>query len=71
MAKITRFHKKSTSTICTILEKKEERRRLDAEKGVTSISKQCPRVLEDVEKLLLAWINEKQPADNIVTENSI
>lgn len=33
---------------------------LDAAKGVRRISKQQPRVLEDAEKLLLVWINEKQ-----------
>ena len=51
MAKITRFYKKSMLTICTILKKKEEIRGLDAAKGVTRISKQRPRVLEDVAKL--------------------
>ena len=50
---------------------KEERRGLGAAKGVTRISKQRPRVLEDVEKLLLVWINEKQLAGDTVTENLI
>ncbi|XP_030179530.1 tigger transposable element-derived protein 1-like [Lynx canadensis] len=71
VAEIARFYKKSTSTICTILKKKEEIRGLDAAKGVTRISKQRPRVLEDVEKLLLVWINEKQLAGDTVTENFI
>ncbi|XP_010614848.1 tigger transposable element-derived protein 1-like [Fukomys damarensis] len=71
VAEIARFYKKSTSTICTILKKKEEIRGLDAAKGVTRISKQRPRVLEDVEKLLLVWINEKQLAGDTVTEGFI
>ncbi|XP_042768073.1 tigger transposable element-derived protein 1-like [Panthera leo] len=71
VAEIARFYKKSTSTICTILKKKEEIRGLDAAKGVTRISKQRPRVLEDVEKLLLVWINEKRLAGDTVTENFI
>lgn len=50
---------------------KEEIRGTDAAKGVTRISKQRPRVLEDVEKLLLVWINEKQLAGDTVTENFI
>ena len=50
---------------------KEEIRGLDAAKGVTRVSKQRPRVLEDVEKLLLVWINEKQLAGDTVTENFI
>jgi hypothetical protein len=59
-AAIARFYKKSTSTISTVLKKKEELRGLDVAQGVTRVSKQRPRILEDVEKLLLVWINEKQ-----------
>lgn len=51
--------------------KKEELRGIDAAKGVTRISTQRPHVLEDVEKLLLVWINEKQVAGDTVTENFI
>lgn len=71
VADIARFYNKSTSTICTILKKKEEIKGLDAAKGVTRVSKQRPRVLEDVEKLLLVWINDKQLAGDTVTENLI
>ncbi|KAJ7303223.1 hypothetical protein JRQ81_012159 [Phrynocephalus forsythii] len=71
VAEIARQYKKSTSTICSILKKKEEIRKLDLAKGVTRMSKQRPRVLEDVEKLLLVWINEKQLAGDMVTENLI
>jgi hypothetical protein len=60
VAAIARFYKKSTSTISTVLKKKEELWGLDVAKGVTRVSKQWPRILEDVEKLLLVWINEKQ-----------
>jgi hypothetical protein len=56
VADIARFYNKSTSTICTLLKKKEEIKALDAAKGVTRVSKQRPRVLEDLEKLLLVWI---------------
>ena len=69
VAKIARFYKTSTSTICTTLKKKEEIRRLDAAKGVMRISKQSPCVLEDVENMLLVWINKKQLASDTVTEN--
>jgi hypothetical protein len=57
------------STISTVLKKKEELRGLDVLKWATRVSKQWPRILEDVEKLLLVWINEKQLAGNNVTEN--
>jgi len=71
VADIARFYNKSTSTICTLLKKKEEIKALDAAKGVTRVSKQRPRVLEDVDKLLLVWINEKQLAGDTLTENLI
>ena len=50
---------------------KEEIRGLDAAKGVMRVSKQQPRILKDVENLLLMWINEKQLAGDTVTENFI
>lgn len=71
VADIARFYNKSTSTICTVLKKKEEIKGLDAAKGVTRVSKRRPRVLEDVEKLLLVWINEKQQAGDILNDNFI
>ncbi|KAJ7317101.1 hypothetical protein JRQ81_003263 [Phrynocephalus forsythii] len=71
VAEIARFYKKTSSTICAILKKKEEIKGLDTAKGVTRISKQRPRVLEDVEKLLLLWITKKQLAGDAVTENLI
>uniref|UniRef100_A0A8C5PXM0 HTH CENPB-type domain-containing protein n=1 Tax=Leptobrachium leishanense TaxID=445787 RepID=A0A8C5PXM0_9ANUR len=71
VANIARFYNKSTSTICTILKRKEEIKGLDAAKGVTRVSKQRPRVLEDVEKLLLVWINEKQLVGDALSENII
>ncbi|UYV72858.1 hypothetical protein LAZ67_10001012 [Cordylochernes scorpioides] len=71
VTEIARFYKKSTSTICTILKKKKELRELDAAKGVTRLSKQRPRLLEEVEKLILVWINEKQLAGDTITQNLI
>ena len=69
VAEIERFYKKSTLTICSILKKKEETRGLDGAKGVTRIPKQQARVVEDVEKLHLVWINEKQLPCDTVSEN--
>ncbi|CAH2319103.1 tigger transposable element-derived 1-like [Pelobates cultripes] len=40
----------------------------DAAKGVTRVSKQRPPVLEEVEKLLLLWIEQKQRAGDSVTK---
>ena len=53
------------------IKEKEEIRGLDAAKRVTRIPKQQPRFLEDVEKLCLVWLNEKQLADDTVTKNFI
>jgi transposase len=68
VAVIARFYKKSTSTISTVL-KKKELTGLDVAKGVMRVSKQQPRILKDVEKLLLVWINKTQLAGDSVTEN--
>ena len=55
MANIARFYKKSVSAI---LHDIKEIRGLHAAAGVMLIPKQFPHVLEDVEKLLLAWRRE-------------
>ncbi|XP_051783790.1 tigger transposable element-derived protein 1-like [Erpetoichthys calabaricus] len=61
-------YKKSKSTISTILKQKEAIKAADVAKGVTMLTKQRPQVLEDVEKLLLVWLNEKQLAGDSVSE---
>ncbi|CAH2325223.1 tigger transposable element-derived 1-like [Pelobates cultripes] len=40
----------------------------DAAKGVTTVSKQRPPVLEEVETLILLWIEQKQRAVDSVTK---
>lgn len=50
----------ANSTICTILKNKEVIKSADVAKRVTVIRKQRPQMLEEVEKLLLVYINEKQ-----------
>ncbi|CAH2225149.1 tigger transposable element-derived 1-like [Pelobates cultripes] len=59
---------RSASTIGTILKMKEKITGRDAAKGVTRVSKQLPPVLEEVEKLLLLWIEQKQRAGDSVTK---
>ena len=59
-ADLAKLYSHLSSTICSILKKKEEIKKLDEAKGVTMITKQRPKLLEDVEKLLLVWINERQ-----------
>ncbi|XP_039623765.1 tigger transposable element-derived protein 1-like [Polypterus senegalus] len=68
VTELAKTYSRSTSTICTILKKKEEIKKLDVDKGVTVTSKLRPKLLEDVEKLLLVWINEKQLKGDLVSE---
>ncbi|KAF2356459.1 DNA binding HTH domain Psq-type [Trinorchestia longiramus] len=48
------------STISTFLKKKEELREENVAKGMTSLTKKRSQILEEVDKLLLIFINEKQ-----------
>ena len=53
---------KASSTIAMIVEKKDKIKGFDVSKGVTLIApkKKRPEILNEVEKLLLKWIKEKQ-----------
>jgi len=56
------------STISTILKNRDAIKAVDVAKGVKSFtSKRLPAV-EEVEKLLMVWINEKQLAGDNVSE---
>ncbi|XP_076357961.1 putative CENPB DNA-binding domain-containing protein 1 isoform X1 [Tachypleus tridentatus] len=46
------------STVCTILKNKEVIKEADVAKGVTVLTKQRSQIMEEVEKLLLIWVNE-------------
>ena len=59
------------STISTILKHKDALKASDVAKGSTVLSKQRPQVLEEVEKLLLTFINEQQLAGDSVSEDGI
>ncbi|KAF2361995.1 DDE superfamily endonuclease domain [Trinorchestia longiramus] len=71
VTELSNIYGRPTSTISTILKKKEEIKKLDVAKGVTVTSQYRPKLLEDVEKLLLVWINEKQLKGNSVSETLI
>ena len=45
--------------------------RADVAKGVTAISKERPSILEEVEKLLLVYINEVQLRGDNISESLI
>lgn len=50
----------SKSTISTILKNKDKLEVVNASKGVSRVSAQRSPILDDVERSLLIWINEKQ-----------
>nr|KAF6463386.1 tigger transposable element derived 1 [Molossus molossus] len=59
------------STISTILKHKEAIKSADVAKGVKVLTKQRSQTIEEVEKLLLIWINEKQLAGDSISEAMI
>lgn len=59
------------STICTILKNKETIKGADVARGVTVLTKQRSQTIEEVEKLLLIWINEKLLAGESISEGII
>nr|XP_034969527.1 tigger transposable element-derived protein 1-like [Zootoca vivipara] len=65
---LAREYGRNLSTIGTILKTREKILAMDAAKGVTRIMPNRPAVLEEVEKLLLIWMQEKQRAGDTVTE---
>ncbi|XP_034987686.1 tigger transposable element-derived protein 1 [Zootoca vivipara] len=65
---LAREYGRNPSTIATILKMREKILATDVAKGVTRIVKNRPAVLEEVEKLLLIWMEEKQRAGATVTE---
>ena len=68
VADLAQMYGKSASTISSILAKKKEIKEADVAKGVNVLSKQRTQTIENVEKLLLVWINEKQLAGDSVSQ---
>ena len=59
------------STISTILKNKDQLKASDVAKGSSVLSKRRPQVLEEVEKLLLIFVNEKQLSGDTLSEDAI
>ncbi|GFU48699.1 HTH CENPB-type domain-containing protein [Nephila pilipes] len=59
---------RNPSTISTIIKQKEAIKKLQPSKGVTLISKQRTNIHDEMEQLLLLWIQEKQLAGDSVSE---
>ena len=71
VVELARQYDRTTSTICTILKKKDEIKSSITAKGVTKLSKQRTPVHEEMEKILIFWINQKQLAGDSITETII
>ncbi|KAM9323640.1 tigger transposable element-derived protein 1-like isoform 1-T3 [Pholidichthys leucotaenia] len=59
---------RNTSTISTVLKQKEALKAVTPSKGLSVISKRRSAVNDEMERLLLVWIKEKEIAGDTVTE---
>ncbi|XP_043562356.1 tigger transposable element-derived protein 1-like [Chiloscyllium plagiosum] len=59
------------STMCTILKNKEVIKAAGVAKGVTTLTSKTLKFIEEVEKLLFVWINEKQLVGDPISEGII
>ena len=64
---------KASSTIATIVKKKEKIKGFDVSKGVTlsASKKKCSKILNEVKKLFLEWVSEKQLLGDSVSDTMI
>nr|XP_053634361.1 tigger transposable element-derived protein 1-like [Cherax quadricarinatus] len=68
VSKLARLYTKPQSTIATIVAKKTAIKEAVLAKGATMFSKLRSQVIEDIERLLLVWINEKQIAGDSISQ---
>ena len=68
---LARQYDRSTSTICTILKQKDVFKSATTAKGAIILSKLRTNTHEEMEKLLLVWVREKELAGDTVSEASI
>jgi hypothetical protein len=68
---LANMYSMSKSTILTILQRKDLYKEASVAKGVTGISKSRSTVLDEVERLLLVWINKRQMAGDSLSESII
>ncbi|XP_025099953.1 tigger transposable element-derived protein 1-like [Pomacea canaliculata] len=71
LSDIAAKYRMSRSTISTILKLKEQLKEANVSKGVSTLTKQRPKIKEEVEKLLLVYINEKQLEGVSISESFI
>ncbi|XP_068237059.1 putative CENPB DNA-binding domain-containing protein 1 [Palaemon carinicauda] len=61
-------YERSISTICTIIKQKDAIKNTKPSKAVTILSKLPSDIHDEMERLLLSWINEKQLPRDSMTE---
>ncbi|XP_064097446.1 tigger transposable element-derived protein 1-like [Macrobrachium nipponense] len=71
VTELARQYERSTPTICTILKQKDAIKSTNPSKGLTILSKLCSDIHDEMERLLLIWIKEKQLAGDSVTKTII
>ncbi|GFS81474.1 tigger transposable element-derived protein 1 [Nephila pilipes] len=68
---LSRQYGRSTSMICTVLKHKESIKSVTPAKGLTIISKLRTSLHENMEKLLMVWVTEKQLQGDTLTQTII
>ncbi|XP_066231912.1 zinc finger MYM-type protein 1 isoform X2 [Saccopteryx leptura] len=68
---LARLYNRSSSTICTILKQKDAIKSANTVKRTTVLSQLRTNIHEEMEKLLLVWVKEKELAGDTVTETEI
>ena len=68
---IAKEYDRNPSTIGTIIKQKEDIKKATPAKGVTILSSKRTKVHDEMEKLLLLWIKEKEIAGDTLTESII
>ncbi|UYV69115.1 daf-6 [Cordylochernes scorpioides] len=65
---LSRQYGRSTSMICSVLKRKEPIKSVTPAKGLTIISKLRTSLHENMEKLLMVWVTEKQLQGDTLTQ---
>ncbi|UYV70732.1 hypothetical protein LAZ67_8000400 [Cordylochernes scorpioides] len=68
---LSRQYGRSTSMICSVLKRKESIKSVTPAKGLTIISKLLTSLHENMEKLLMVWVTEKQLQGDTLTQTII
>ncbi|UYV71345.1 hypothetical protein LAZ67_8002707, partial [Cordylochernes scorpioides] len=68
---LSRQYGRSTSMICSVIKRKESIKSVSPAKGLTIISKLRTSIHENMEKLLMVWVKEKQLQGDTLTQTII